>query len=166
MNKLRYFHSPCNKSFFKNLVTYIAPSELSEQPESQVPYCPVENRFRLKRSAGSYPSKGASCERVSVEVKNSSGVRMEVFWVDSEGREVREGSRRRILQLQTRCHFRLCTYNSTLSRRGRVGSGEVCFCATLLKLFIPRKRRRVNWVYVKIHDLNVPCRRASRRGIP
>lgn len=65
-----------------------ALAELGEQPELKVPYCPVENRFKLKRSTGSHPSEGASCEQVSVQVKNSSGVRMAVFWVDSDGREV------------------------------------------------------------------------------
>ncbi|CAM9207942.1 unnamed protein product, partial [Scytosiphon promiscuus] len=63
-------------------------AELSDKPEPVVPYCPVENRFKLNRSPRSHPEEGSSCERVSVEVKNSSGVRLEILWVDFEGREV------------------------------------------------------------------------------
>ncbi|CAM9528517.1 unnamed protein product, partial [Hapterophycus canaliculatus] len=74
----------------RDILSCTLRAELTEQPESKVSYCPVENRVKLKRSSGSHPSKGESCEQVSLEVKNSSGVRMAVFWVDSEGREVRQ----------------------------------------------------------------------------
>lgn len=48
----------------------------------------METRLKSKKASRQHPSPENECERVSVEVRNLSGVQVAVFWVDSDGDEV------------------------------------------------------------------------------
>ncbi|CAM9353179.1 unnamed protein product [Ectocarpus sp. 4 AP-2014] len=64
-----------------------AGAEVAEDPVPDTPYCPVENRFKQRQAPGLSQSNGATCEEVPVQVKNSSGAKIAIFWLDANDRE-------------------------------------------------------------------------------
>lgn len=64
-------------------------AEVADEPQVEPRYCPKESRFNSKQAFENHLRDETLCERVMVEVKNSSGVVMNVFRVDNEGHEVR-----------------------------------------------------------------------------
>ncbi|CAM9188408.1 unnamed protein product [Ectocarpus sp. 12 AP-2014] len=64
-----------------------AGAEVAEDPAPDTPYCPVENRFKQRQAPGLSQSNGATCEAVSVQVKNSSGAKIAIYWLDADDRE-------------------------------------------------------------------------------
>ena len=64
-------------------------TEPVDEPQVEPRYCPTERRFKSKEAFDQHRSDETSCERMLVEVKNSSGAIINVFRVNSDGHEVR-----------------------------------------------------------------------------
>ncbi|CAM9137311.1 unnamed protein product [Ectocarpus fasciculatus] len=71
----------------RGCLTCCAGAELTEDPVPDTLYCPVENRFKQRQAPGLDRSNGATCESVSVQVKNSSGAKIAIFWLGADDQE-------------------------------------------------------------------------------